>query len=714
MDVVTRVAGDTISSTGIIITLIEQTDDVIQLDNRERLKAQLNRLKSFLLDIRDQFQNEQRTLPEMVSNNLRRMQDEVGKARQLIDRSQWPKQCLDCLLCKPKLSGQIREWKTSFNELFNFPVSHDAPVQIVSSLPRTQTSEPSTSGHGKGKGKRKPDDGFVKLGIQSGKVQLEKWLTEDPHVRIIGVYGMPGFGKTTLLQNVYNTLKVRADVFDVVIWVTVGPSSIVELQDCIARAINLKPGIDLQDSIDMNKMKLLAYLKTKKFLLILDNLWTQLDLTELGVDFVTDKVSKVLFSTRRRDLITEMDADEAMQLQLTPREEGWESFCTVAFKDGHVPFDIEPVARKVADQCCGVPLSINVIAATMKDKTTVDEWCHALEQMQTMDPHFPAHPLLPVEKQLYRNLRWGYDSLPGANLKNCFLYSAMFPLAEEIEVDKLVGMWIAEGFVRSKEPAEGPVQNKEPAVQSKEPAEGPVRSKEPTIQAVQSKIPAEGPVQNKEPTEALVQSKEPAELGPVQSKEPTDLMQTAHNYIKLLVDRHLLKVTRIPNGLVFLKTHDQLHGLAMHIVDTENYLFSQPAFTVGDLETFPDTNFEEDSNRFDTFRQTFPETTFEEDCKRISLYGYDIRSLPPRKLKYTQLVTLILGANKAFEDVPANFFVDLTCLKVLDLSRTQIKLLPTTLWQLTQLEYLDLSHTEIEDISQKIGDLYMLQVLNLS
>ena len=70
----------------------------------------------------------------------------------------------------------------------------------------------------------------------------------------------------------------------------------------------------------MNKMQLLAYLKTKKFLLILDNLWTPLDLTELGVDFVTDKVIKVLFSTCRRDLITEMDADEAMQLQLTLKE----------------------------------------------------------------------------------------------------------------------------------------------------------------------------------------------------------------------------------------------------------------------------------------------------------------------------------------------------------------------------------------------------------
>ena len=226
--------GDTISSTGIVIALIKQIDVVIQLDNCECLKAQLNQLKRFLLDIKDQFQNEQRTLPEMLSNNLRRMQDEVGKARQLIDHSQWPKQYLDCLLCKPKLSGQIREWKTSFNELFkelqtNFPVSHDAPVQIVSSLPRTQKSEPSTSGHGKGNGKRKLDDGFVELGIQSGKVQLEKWLTEDPHARIIGVYGMPGFGKTTLLQNVYNTLKVRAHVFDVVIWVTVGAFSIVDL-----------------------------------------------------------------------------------------------------------------------------------------------------------------------------------------------------------------------------------------------------------------------------------------------------------------------------------------------------------------------------------------------------------------------------------------------------------------------------------------------------
>ena len=69
-----------------------------------------------------------------------------------------------------------------------------------------------------------------------------------------------------------------------------------------------------------------------------------------------------------------------------------------------------------------------------------------------MDPNFPrTHPH--VEYKLYHILRCSYDRLPDAGLKNCFLFCAMFPEDKDIEVDKLVGMSIAEGIVKSKNPA---------------------------------------------------------------------------------------------------------------------------------------------------------------------------------------------------------------------------------------------------------------------
>jgi hypothetical protein len=204
----------------------------------------------------------------------------------------------------------------------------------------------------------------------------------------------------------------------------------------------------------MVKMKLCAYMKTKKFFLVLDDMWGALYLKELGVEFGKNKGSKLVFTTRNRDLIQEMNAKQFMEIQPLQREEAWELFLKVAFEDGHVPEGIENIARQVAEECKGLPLAIKVIGSTMMGNTAVDEWKLALKQMQKVDLNFPlTHPR--IDRDLYQRLRWSYDSLPDAHLKNCFL-SCAAAMSEDtaIEVEKMVQVWIAEGLVKTKEDAE--------------------------------------------------------------------------------------------------------------------------------------------------------------------------------------------------------------------------------------------------------------------
>jgi len=83
-------------------------------------------------------------------------------------------------------------------------------------------------------------------------------------------------------------------------------------------------------------------------------------------------------------------------------------FTRIAFKEGHVPMELQD---SVADECKGLPLALTAIAATMKGKSSVDEWEISISLMKPSDPYFP-HTHAPVDHELYQRLRWSCDALP--------------------------------------------------------------------------------------------------------------------------------------------------------------------------------------------------------------------------------------------------------------------------------------------------------------
>lgn len=626
----TSVAADAINKL-VVAPLIQQIDDVIHLDrNRGVLRAKLESMKFLLQDIYDSFQYQQRTPPESIRHCLESVRDEIGEARSLIDRSYLQQRCVDCIFCKPRISRQIREWISRFDELRRelqtlFSIFANAQ-QVASSSAQLQPKELLQP---------QPEWSIVGMDIQSAEAQLQTWLTEASQVRKIGVYGMAGVGKTTLLKFVHNFYKV-SDVFDVVIWVTV--SQVYEirvLQRQIATALKLDlPSISDQDT-DTLKMMLSASLMKKKFLLMLDDMWHPLDLQqELGVAFGADKGSRVVLSTRSRHLAL-TEADKSIEVKPLSTEDGWTLFEKVAFRSGPVPEHLKECARKVSDECDGLPLAITVVGAAMRDKAAVvEEWNSCLSMMRSADHSFPdTHPR--VDRQLYRRLRWSYDDLATTpNLQSCFLYCAMYAEDEEIPVEKLVSLWIAEGFIKTKD------------------------------------------------------------------------MQLGYRYVKLLIDRGLFQnhsFEKQSNDIIVNKpvnvwkwrsvaVHDVIRDMAIYIAEKEEHYLCRSGQQL----------------------QDFPHSEIEAECRRISLRRNEIESLPNDFRLCPKLVTLLLSENKSLScNVPQSFLSNLTSLKVLDLSRTHIGSVPTSLTQLELLVYLDLSHTAIKELPEALGQLAQLQYLNL-
>ena len=134
---------------------------------------------------------------------------------------------------------------------------------------------------------------------------------QDEKVGSVGLYGMGGVGKTTLLTRINNEfLKTREDEFDAVIWVTVSrPASVEKVQQVLFNKLGIPSHKWEGRSEDETKEEVFNALKTKKFVLLLDDLWEPLDLFSVEIPPVNNEnKSKVVFTTRFSTVCLDMGA----------------------------------------------------------------------------------------------------------------------------------------------------------------------------------------------------------------------------------------------------------------------------------------------------------------------------------------------------------------------------------------------------------------------
>ncbi|CAN8254853.1 unnamed protein product [Cochlearia groenlandica] len=262
--------------------------------------------------------------------------------------------------------------------------------------------------------------------------------------RTLGLYGMGGVGKTTLLARINNKLLQVANEFDVVIWVVVSKDM---QNENIQNQILARIGLDKewkQETETEKASKIYNILNRRKFVLLLDDLWSEVDLNKIGVPpIIQESKSKLVFTTRSKEVCKDMEVDDEMEVVCLSPDEAWQLFQK---KVGETTLkshqDIPIIARKVAEKCCGLPLALNVIGKAMSCKETVQEWNHVVSVLNLSSHKFPdmAEKILPI-------LKFSYDSLKDEKAKICFLYCSLFPEDYEIGKEELIEYWICEGFI---------------------------------------------------------------------------------------------------------------------------------------------------------------------------------------------------------------------------------------------------------------------------
>ncbi|XP_074578605.1 disease resistance protein At4g27190-like [Curcuma longa] len=290
------------------------------------------------------------------------------------------------------------------------------------------TLDPSTLNHPSNRD-------FVNFGATKEAMQKVIDALNDDKVNLIGIYGMGGVGKTTLMEEIGRKVK-EAETFDVVIDVVVSQNpNIAQIQRDIADALGMRES--------SNRMLATRLKQKKKVLIMLDDVWARLELVkEVGIPYREHKGCKVILTSRKVETCNVMETDVSVEVATLSEEDSWQLFRMragqVAESDG-----IEPVARKVAQECCGLPLAIVVVGRALRSYKDSSAWEDALSQLKQSVPLNMEE----VEEKLFKPLELSYQNLKTAELKQLFLYCCLFREDYDISEDEVTRYAVGENLL---------------------------------------------------------------------------------------------------------------------------------------------------------------------------------------------------------------------------------------------------------------------------
>ncbi|KAL5549280.1 hypothetical protein UlMin_004511 [Ulmus minor] len=256
---------------------------------------------------------------------------------------------------------------------------------------------------------------------------------------IVGVYGMGGVGKTTLLTHIHNKLQNLPNAF--VSWVTVSQQfSIFELQNLIAKEVKLnlsKDGCEGKRAAELAR----AISGLGKFILVLDDVWQCIPVDKVGIPIGANGV-KLIFSTRSLEVCRRMNCQNTIKVEPLSHEEAWELFLETLGHNNSLPPRIEVIARSLVQTCDGLPLGVVTMAGCMRRVDDISEWSNALEKMEESKVEQED-----MEIEVFRVLKYSYDSLKDRIVQQCFSYCSLFPEDCQIGRDELIEHLIDERLI---------------------------------------------------------------------------------------------------------------------------------------------------------------------------------------------------------------------------------------------------------------------------
>ncbi|KAK5795133.1 hypothetical protein PVK06_036390 [Gossypium arboreum] len=267
------------------------------------------------------------------------------------------------------------------------------------------------------------------VGVTNVREEIYQYLMGEA-VESIGVWGMGGIGKTTIMKDVHNRL-LEESKFRKLIWVTVSQVfDIRKLQKDIASQLERNLSDDESTIVRAGKLSEMFRGQMRSF-----------SLEDVGIlEPTTNNGCKLVLTTYSERVVQSMGF-EKVKVPCFSMEEAMNLFLSKVGQDMLPNPTLESLMKLAVRECDGLLLAVVTLAGCMAGKSDPRMWENAIAELRGY-----IRNINDMEDTVHRCLKFSYDRLQRID-QDCLLYCALYPEDYEIYKDEIIEKWMEEELI---------------------------------------------------------------------------------------------------------------------------------------------------------------------------------------------------------------------------------------------------------------------------